>query len=102
MRRVLWAVLGAQRARRLLDRLRSLIGLPRLDQSGYRMNRKTVPVSVVIPCYRCSETIERAVDSVAQQSVVPVEIILVDDASRDATVKKLKELERDIRPTGYA
>lgn len=41
------------------------------------------PVSVVIPCYRCAETIERAVASVALQSLMPAEIILIDDFSND-------------------
>lgn len=45
----------------------------------------TVSVSVVIPCFRCSRTIERALTSVLQQTVLPIEIILVDDASNDGT-----------------
>lgn len=42
-----------------------------------------VPVSVVIPCYRCSRTITRTFESIVQQSQKPVEVILVDDASED-------------------
>lgn len=42
-----------------------------------------VPVSVVIPCFCCAETIERALSSVAEQTVLPVEVILVEDASPD-------------------
>lgn len=41
------------------------------------------PVSVVIPCYRCADTIQRAVDSVIAQTLPPLEIILVDDFSND-------------------
>ena len=51
-------------------------------------------VSVVIPCYRCQETLERAVVSVAGQSLRPAEVILVDDASDDRTsivISMLKE-----------
>jgi len=40
-------------------------------------------VSVVIPCYRCAETIGRAIDSVAAQTMPPTEVILVDDCSND-------------------
>ena len=40
-------------------------------------------VSVVIPCYRCTKTIARAVASVAAQTSVPAEVILVDDGSGD-------------------
>jgi len=34
--------------------------------------KETIPVSVVIPCYRGIETIERAVDSVMAQTVLPM------------------------------
>ncbi|NTU53782.1 MAG: glycosyltransferase family 2 protein [Chlorobiaceae bacterium] len=43
----------------------------------------TAPVSVVIPCYCCAEVLERAVNSVLHQLLLPEEIILVDDASPD-------------------
>lgn len=52
------------------------------------------PVSVVIPCYRCAGTIERAVASVAAQSQRPAELILVDDASGDRTGAVLEEIRR--------
>ncbi|WP_437880301.1 glycosyltransferase family 2 protein [Pseudomonas sp. LRF_L74] len=41
------------------------------------------PVSVIIPCYCCSQTINRAVASVLNQTQLPSQIILVDDASPD-------------------
>ncbi len=41
------------------------------------------PVSVIIPCYCCDTTIERAVRSVVLQTMVPREIILVEDCSND-------------------
>lgn len=50
-------------------------------------------VSVVIPCYCCVNTIERAVDSVLKQTILPREIILVDDASPDNTLDLLKAIE---------
>jgi glycosyltransferase involved in cell wall biosynthesis len=40
-----------------------------------------ISVSVVIPCFRCATTIERAVVSVVQQTMKPAELILVDDNS---------------------
>lgn len=40
-------------------------------------------VSVIIPCFNCSETIERAAESVRNQSLIPKELILVDDFSND-------------------
>jgi len=57
-------------------------------------SRPVVPVSVIIPCFRCKETIGRAVRSVARQTFVPKELILVDDASGDATLAQLNELAR--------
>lgn len=45
----------------------------------------TASVSVVIPCFRCVRTLERAVASVAGQTVLPQELILVDDGSGDET-----------------
>lgn len=52
-----------------------------------------VPVGVIIPCYRCALTIRRAVGSVFAQSVIPAEIILVEDCSGDETLVALQELE---------
>jgi len=50
------------------------------------------PVSAVIPCYRCAETIGRAVESVAAQTERPAELFLVDDASGDGTLEALRAL----------
>ena len=54
-----------------------------------------VSVSVIIPCYRCADTIERAVKSVAEQSQKPYEVILVDDCSGDNTLQALNELQAE-------
>lgn len=51
-----------------------------------------VPVSAVIPCFRCSDTIERAVESVATQTQRPAELLLVDDASGDDTLPTLERI----------
>lgn len=51
-----------------------------------------VAVSVVMPCYRCAKTIERAVASVAAQTNLPMELILVDDGSGDDTRTALHAL----------
>lgn len=56
------------------------------------------PVSVVIPCYRCARTIERAVASVAAQTSLPLELILVDDGSGDETRAVLQALPGKYRP----
>jgi glycosyltransferase involved in cell wall biosynthesis len=46
-------------------------------------------VSVVIPLYNKETTIARAVQSALDQQGVPVEVIVVDDGSRDASVAAL-------------
>jgi glycosyltransferase involved in cell wall biosynthesis len=46
-------------------------------------------VSVVIPTYNSSSTLERALDSVYSQSLLPGEIIVVDDGSDDAERSRL-------------
>ena len=52
------------------------------------------PVSVLIPCFNCSATLERAVDSVHAQTVRPTEILLVNDASTDNTAHIIGRLRR--------
>lgn len=58
------------------------------------------PVSVVIPCYRCVDTIGRALASVARQTWRPAEVILIEDGSGDDTLKYLREL-RSAYPDGW-
>lgn len=59
---------------------------------------KTAAVSVIIPCFRCTKTLERAVASVAAQTVLPMELILVDDASQDGTRALLYALRERYEP----
>ncbi len=56
----------------------------------------TIPVSVVIPTHNSVATIERALRSVASQSARPCEIVVVDDASSDATLAVVAGLARDL------
>ncbi len=51
-------------------------------------------VSVVIPCFNCSATLQRAVSSVLRQSRRPAEVILIDDASSDNTWPLLTDIEK--------
>ena len=56
---------------------------------------EALPVSVIIPCFRCFGTIARAIDSVSNQTRLPYEVILVDDFSNDdQTLKNLKKLQK--------
>ena len=49
-----------------------------------------VLVSVVIPCYDREKYIEAAIDSVLAQEYHPLEIIIVDDGSRDSSIEIIK------------
>ncbi|MFA6013855.1 MAG: glycosyltransferase family 2 protein [Gallionellaceae bacterium] len=53
-------------------------------------------VSVIVPCYRCIDTIRRAVDSILAQTALPQEIVLIDDFSDDGdlTINELKRLQQ--------
>lgn len=56
---------------------------------------EVAPVSAIIPCYRCADTLRRAVLSVVRQTVVPFEIVLVDDASRDGTADAMSRIHEE-------
>ena len=60
--------------------------------------RRAAPVSVVIPCYRCSQTIARALESVVAQTELPAEVILVEDRSPDDTLDHLQTLSKSYPP----
>jgi glycosyltransferase involved in cell wall biosynthesis len=53
------------------------------------MDRKTV--SLIIPYYRASQTIARAVESALGQTVRPLEILIVDDGSPDDATEATKQ-----------
>lgn len=52
-------------------------------------------VSVIIPSYNREKTIERAVMSVLNQTYKDLELIVVDDCSKDNTVEVLKSIKDD-------
>lgn len=64
------------------------------------MDAELAPVSVVVPCYRCADTIASAVASVAAQKLRPAEVLLVDDGSGDGTLERLKAIAR-VCPEGW-
>ena len=53
---------------------------------------RSAPVSVVVPCYRCADTIGPSVASIAGQTLRPAEVLLVDDYSGDGTLQALHDL----------
>lgn len=48
-------------------------------------------VSVLMPCYNAAETIEEALISLKNQSLVDFEVVMVDDGSTDATPEVLEK-----------
>lgn len=54
-----------------------------MGAGGAAVGGGRAPVSVVIPCFCCGTTIGRALASVAAQTVLPFEVVLVEDASPD-------------------
>lgn len=57
------------------------------------MHHRSLPsVSVVIPSYNASGTIQDAVATARTQTHRPAEIIVVDDASSDDTLQKLRQI----------
>lgn len=60
--------------------------------------RDAIPVSVIIPNYNNSEYLTECLMSVVSQTVLPSEIIVVDDASSDGSIELLKALGKDISP----
>lgn len=56
-----------------------------------------VLVSVIIPLYNRENTIQRAVDSVLNQTYSNIEVLVVDDGSTDNSVEMLKKYHNDNR-----
>ena len=77
--------------RRVLDLL-SLIGTVFRDEREYR-TRLQPPVSVILPTHNRAKLLERSVKSVLEQSYPELELIVVDDASKDETEQVVRSLD---------
>lgn len=54
-------------------------------------------VSIIIPVYNMADKIELSVESIVRQSYSNIEIILVDDGSKDESLSKCKELAENMK-----
>ena len=46
-------------------------------------NKETIRVSVIVPVYNAERYLRRCLDSILQQSLEKIEILAVDDGSKD-------------------
>ncbi len=58
-----------------------------------KSSKKKVLISVCIPTYNSGNTIVSTLRSLANQSIRDFEIVIVDDASKDNTIKKIKSFK---------
>lgn len=56
---------------------------------------KSIRFSVIIPAYNAAATIEAAIQSCLSQSLLPLEIIVVDDASTDDTAAVVRSINSE-------
>jgi glycosyltransferase involved in cell wall biosynthesis len=47
-------------------------------------------VSVIMPCYNVDKTLDEAIQSLLQQTLLEIEILAIDDGSTDSTLNSLK------------
>ena len=64
------------------------------------MRKKIYPidysVSVVIPAYQAEHTINRAIKSILKQTLLPAEIVVIDDGSDDRTLEIVEGLRAEM------
>lgn len=54
-------------------------------------------VSVIIPCYNHEQYIQACIQSIIGQTYPDIELIIIDDGSKDRSVEKIRELEAQCR-----
>lgn len=54
-------------------------------------------VSIVIPCYNHANFVQETIKSVISQDYQNIELIIIDDGSRDSSVEKIQQMVTDCR-----
>ena len=57
-----------------------------------KMNKQKPLVSVVIPCYNHEKFVQDCIQSVINQTYENIELIIIDDGSKDGSVEKIQEM----------
>ena len=68
--------------------------IKKLDMNTVKMNGK---ISVIIPAYNAEKTIARCLNSITEQSYTNLEVIVVDDGSKDRTLSMVNEIAKNER-----
>ena len=56
---------------------------------------KRPKITALIPCFNCSKTIKSAIRSIQNQKMSDIEILIVDDYSKDNSLEILKDIEKE-------
>lgn len=58
---------------------------------------ETIKVSVIVPVYNVEEYIEECIESIVNQTLKEIEIIIVNDGTKDNSMKKIEKYLSDSR-----
>ena len=70
-----------------------------MENSAFKklIRKKEIKVSVVIPVYNVEKYVERCLESVVNQTLKEIEIIIINDGSSDSSAKKIEKFLGDSR-----
>lgn len=58
------------------------------------MKKNKKKVSIIVPCYNAEKYLEEALETIEKQTYNNIEVVLIDDGSKDKTFDILKDYER--------
>lgn len=61
------------------------------------MSCSTAPVTVIVPCRNAEDTLGEALETVLRQTAPPIEVLVIDDGSRDRSVAIAKSFDPRVR-----